>query len=257
MPGAALGRLGTESAATIVESFLEYRQENGRNAYYYGSPPPSFPMNLEKVSAERDALVQALKRAEEELARARASQKQAEARLAESHVNRPAMIVPSATVKSEAHSPALAQAQAGQKRAEEQLQGQKTELEQLRAAVTGLKAENDKLRDQIDEMQGRKGQQKPKDQDPADAPVHVNRNEVRSLREELQRSWTEIQRLRSLVVKVATEARGGTIPPELQNAPTPAPKNSTAARHTPLPAAPAKSKADLDTTPRSGVHRAA
>lgn len=263
MPGAATGRLGTESASTIVESFLESRKESGRNAYYYGRPNP-FPMNLEKVSAERDALVQALKRAEEELARARASQKQAEARLAESHVSRPSMIVPSAAVKADGNTPALAQAQAGQKRAEatmrtleEQLQGQKTELEQLRAAVTGLKAENDKLRDQIDEMQGRKGQQKPKDQDPADAPVHVNRNEVRSLREELQRSWTEIQRLRSLVVKVATEARGGTIPPELQNAPTPAPKNSTAARHTPLPTAPAKSKADLDTTPRSGVHRAA
>ncbi|HSI14679.1 MAG TPA: hypothetical protein VK961_21685 [Chthoniobacter sp.] len=218
-------------------------------------------MNLEKVSAERDALVQALKRAEEELSRVRASQKQAEARLADSHVSRPVMIVPA---KNNSSQVGLAQARAAQKRAEamactleEQLQGQKAELEQLRAAMAGLKADNDQLREKIAEAEEQKGQQKQKEQTAAASSTHVNRNEVRSLRQELENSWAEIQRLRGLVVKVASEARGGTIPPALQNPPKADPRTSHAPRHTPLPTAPAKSKADLDTTPRSGVHRAA
>lgn len=207
-------------------------------------------MNLEKVSAERDALVQALKRAEEEISRARAAQKHSEARLAESHVSRPTMIAPA---KNDGNQAVLAQAQAAQKRAEAQLQAQKAELEQLRAAMTSLKAENDQLRDQNDALREKEKQKQPD----ADSPVQPNRNEVRSLRQQLESSWAEIQRLRGLVVKVASEARGGTIPPELQGSPKPDPRTAPAPRHTPLPTAASKSKADVDTTPRSGVHRAA
>ena len=218
-------------------------------------PIRSNPSSLEKVSAERDALLQALKRAEEEIARAHAAQKQAEARLAASHAGRAPLIVQANQVGSHA---IIAQAQAAQQRAEtkvrtleEQLQGQKAELDGLRAAFASLKAENGELRDQNEELQER--QQKQAEVQSAD---NGSREELKSMRQELDTARAEIQRLRTLIVNAACKVKGGTTPAEIVAFPQAGPKSVAGSRQT-SPAPLAKSRTDVDTTSRSGAHWAA
>jgi len=173
-------------------------------------------MNLEKVSAERDSLLQALKRAEEEIARVRAGQQQAEARLAEMRTRSGATMAPA---RNDGNPAALAQAQAAQQRAEtaartleEQLRGQQVEQAKLRSALDHLKAENEALRDQNEEFRQR---QKEREQPATGVPAQSDRLAQKSLREELDAAWAEIQRLRGLVVKVASEARKKGLNPEI------------------------------------------
>ncbi|TCO88041.1 hypothetical protein EV701_11985 [Chthoniobacter flavus] len=173
-------------------------------------------MNLEKVSAERDSLLQALKRAEEEIARVRAGQQQAEARLAEMRSRSGATMVPA---RNDGHQAALAQAQAAQKRAEttartleEQFRGQQAEQDRLRSALDSLKTENEALRDQNEDLEQR---QKEPAQPATAVPAQSDRLAQKSLREELDAAWAEIQRLRGLVVKVASEARKKGLNPEI------------------------------------------
>lgn len=217
---------------------------------------PANPSSLEKVSAELDALLQALKHAEEEIARARAAQKQAETRLSDSHAGRAPLIVQADQVGSHA---IIAQAQAAQQRAEtkvrtleEQLHGQKAELDGLRAAFASLKAENGELRDQNEELQERQRKQMEADAHSAD---NGSREELRSMRQELDTARAEIQRLRALVVKTACKVKGWTTPAKFLVSPHTGPKSVAGSQQTSPPSA--KSETEVDTTPRSGVHRAA
>ena len=220
-------------------------------------PIRSNPSSLEKVSAERDALLQALKRAEEEIARARAAQKQAEARLAASHTGRAPLIVQADKVGSHA---IIAQTQAAQQRAEtkvrtveEQIQAQKAELDGLRAAFASLKAENGELRDQNEELRERRQKQTDAEVQSAD---NGSREELKSMRLELDTARAEIQRLRTLIVNAACKVKGGTTSAEIVAFPQPGPKSVAGSRHA-SPAPLAKSRTDVDTTSRSGAHWAA
>lgn len=235
-------------------------------------------MNPEKVAAERDCLLQALKRAEEEIARARTAQQLAEGRLAEMRA-RSGAAAPSA--RNDIGQAAMAQARAavdGQKRAEtmaqtldEQFRRQKVEHDKLRAAFDGLKGENEGLRDQIEELQEKL---KEREQQAAPTSTPASRAEQKSLRDELDAAWVEIQRLRTLVVKVASEARKGIVPGEVPSFPPsntrtlPSSRPSTAAsvatpqRSAATPprsgAGPARSsKADVDCGPKSNARQAA
>jgi len=223
-------------------------------------------MSLDKVSAERDALVQALKRAEEEIARSRAGQQKAEAKLAEALTGRMPMVTP---VRNDGSHPAVAQAQAAQKRAEttvqtleEQVRRQNAELTDLRAAFEGLKKENDHLHDH---GEGQKHSEKHAPQKAAPSPAQPSRNEVKSLRDELDKAWAEIHRLRALVVKVASEARKGIVPeepfPDAPSRPAPsgartAPRSATPVRPAPS-TPPARPQSSVNCVPKSGARRAA
>jgi phage shock protein A len=209
------------------------------------------------VSAERDALVQALKRAEEEIARAHAAQKQAEARLAGSHAGRTPLIVQANQVGSQA---LIARAQAEQQRAEtkvrkleEQLQEQKAALDGMRAAVASLKAQNGDLRDQNDELQKREQKQKAA---PAPSVDNGSREELKSVRQELDIARAEIQRMRTLIVNAACRVNDGTTPAEIVPFPQTGSKSATGSRHaSPQPLA--KSGNDVNTTPGPWTPQAA
>lgn len=230
-------------------------------------------MNLDKVSAERDSLLQALKRAEEEIARARTGQQQAEVRLAEMRTRSGATMAPA---RSDANQAAIAQAQAAQKRAEstarsleEHLRGHRAEQEKIRVMMDGLTAENQALREQNEEL--RTQLIKREEQDP-DSSTSSGRAEQRSLRDELDAARVEIQRLRTLVVKVASETRTGIAPREIpafpptdsQTLPVFHPTPSTPPtkskmeppRSTTVPAA-KSSKVEVDCGPKSGARHVA
>jgi regulator of replication initiation timing len=237
-------------------------------------------MNLEKASAERDSLLQALKRAEEEIARVRAGQQQAEARLAEMRTRSGATM----PVRNDGSQLAIAQALSAQKRAEttartleEQLRGQQAEQEQLRAALQDLRAENAALREQNEDLMQR---QKEGEEPDTQATTQSDRQAQKALREELDAAWAEIQRLRTLVVKVASDARKKGLNPEIplkaqdpriapgpSKSVPPAPASratppASAARPAPSakatsPAPSTRSKTEVDSGPKSGAQRAA
>ncbi|HEY3898070.1 MAG TPA: hypothetical protein VGM54_05620 [Chthoniobacter sp.] len=215
-------------------------------------------MSLEKVAAERDCLLQALKRAEEEISKARTAQQQAEGRLAEMRASGGAARSPA---RNDGNQAVVSQAQAAQKRAEnmartfeDQLRAQNARHAELQAAFDSLKVESEAFRERNQELQERQ-----KDREPQGAPpvVQAAHQEQKWLRQELDNARAEIQRLRSLIVRVASEARGGTLPPELAHLKAesqPAAAGPKSGAHM----APAKSsKVEINCGPKSGARRAA
>jgi hypothetical protein len=149
---------------------------------------------------------------------------------------------------------------------EEQLRGRNAELGELRSAFDALQAETDELRSKNEELQ-KQAKQLPQRVAPAPAPAAAlpNRNEVKSLRDELDKAWTEIHRLRALVVKVASEARKGIVPEDPFPAPAskavpPASKAAPRSAAVPRPAPsapPARPQSSVNYAPKSGARRAA
>ncbi|MEP6672019.1 MAG: hypothetical protein ABJF10_22845 [Chthoniobacter sp.] len=158
-------------------------------------------MSPENISAERDALLKALNLAEQEIAKARAAQQRAEAKVAE--VNAQLALRAKSAAQQDAGSAAVAQAQTAQKRAEAkaqlleaQLRGKQMELDALEGAADELRNENEQLRCQIEE--------KAVEVQEMEAALRVQEDLMAPLQKDAEEAKAEVRRLRSIVMQVTT-----------------------------------------------------
>lgn len=152
-------------------------------------------MNSNQIAAERDALLRALKLADEGVAQARASQQRAEAKSAQLQAELQALRSKFGALSGGNH-PAVIQAQSAQKRAEAQaqyleaqLRGQRMEFEALETVAEGLVTEKRELQAEIQELH---------------AQIGSYVADMQAMKQEADEAKTELERLRALLLKATT-----------------------------------------------------
>jgi len=168
---------------------------------------------LHKISAERDALLKALRLAEEGIAAARTAQRSADARSHQLHTELQALRARPLAPAAEVSHGVLTQALDARQRAEirvqhveAQLRGQQMECEALQGAIEELKTENEHLQAGMQILQSQ--------YDEAQA-------DREALQVEAEETRTELDRLRAVLLRTTTgvEIPETLLPPSAQTPP--------------------------------------
>jgi len=161
-------------------------------------------MNPDKISAERDALLKALTLAEKEIARARAAQQQAEAKVLQVNAELLAQrskseaardgggqAVAAAQAQVQASHAAQRRAEAKAEHLEAQLRGVRLECETLQSEAEQLRAENEELRARLEGW---------------DAELQEKDASILAWQKDAEDAKAEVERLRAIVMTVAIGA---------------------------------------------------